>query len=227
MSCSSGQTHDDGMLGIVQTWTTRWPSTGQRRLRCSRMRRPRRSSSPSLDIPRYSRPAKQVQSACIIAERLSYRNNRYHKLHPQSHQVLSLMFMSTKPRPLQRVRDLSFDWRYMMRGLVIDKMRGNILKIDRHKYVKLAQHGFQALTRDARLTTYNATAFRCGTAPATSGWHPSLFGAISCPHASISMKAASDPHVTCTFRLRMDPCANLHLQRRHKQGLPFFLHFHL
>ena len=35
--------------------------------------------------------------------------------------------------PLQALHDLSFDYRYMMRGLVIDKRRGNMLKVDRHK----------------------------------------------------------------------------------------------
>ena len=51
--------------------------------------------------------------------------------------------------------DLTFDWRYMARGLVIDKKRGNILKIDRHKYVKIAHHGFSPLSREERMETYN------------------------------------------------------------------------
>lgn len=53
------------------------------------------------------------------------------------------------------LHELTFDWRYMARGLVIDKRRGNILKVDRHKYVKLAFHGFAALRRDERMGTYN------------------------------------------------------------------------
>lgn len=52
--------------------------------------------------------------------------------------------------------DIEFDWRYMTRGLVIDKQRGNVIKVDRHKYVKLAYHGFQELDRDERMATYNA-----------------------------------------------------------------------
>lgn len=50
--------------------------------------------------------------------------------------------------------ELEFDWQYMMRGLVIDKKRGNILKVDRHKYVKIAYHGFSQLPRQERLNTY-------------------------------------------------------------------------
>ncbi len=56
---------------------------------------------------------------------------------------------------LQELKDFKFDWRYMMRGLTIDKKRGNILKIDRHKYVKLAYHGFRKLNRAERLAVYN------------------------------------------------------------------------
>jgi HAD superfamily 5'-nucleotidase-like hydrolase len=52
------------------------------------------------------------------------------------------------------LREFEFDWRYMTRGLVIDKARGNVLKVDRHKYVKLAYHGFTPLARAERLATY-------------------------------------------------------------------------
>ena len=43
----------------------------------------------------------------------------------------------------------------MCRGLIIDKRRGNMLKADRHKYVKLAFHGFAPLSREARMAQYN------------------------------------------------------------------------
>ena len=55
---------------------------------------------------------------------------------------------------------LEFDCSYMTRGLVIDKRRGNILKVDRHKYVKVAQHGFAQLSREERLTAYHASSAR-------------------------------------------------------------------
>ena len=78
----------------------------------------------------------------------------------------------------QELKDYRFDWRYMVRsslcllssssstrqlsasslckvrGLTIDKQRGNMLKIDRHKYVKIAYHGFRQLSREQRLSTY-------------------------------------------------------------------------
>ena len=56
--------------------------------------------------------------------------------------------------PKQLLETLKFDPNYMVRGLVVDKKRGNILKMDRHSYVKVAYHGFEALNTDDRLRTY-------------------------------------------------------------------------
>ncbi|KAL9238005.1 hypothetical protein vseg_012487 [Gypsophila vaccaria] len=56
--------------------------------------------------------------------------------------------------------DWSFDWKYMVRGLVLDKKRGNILKMDRHKYVKVAYHGFRELSKDEKIETYGNTLTR-------------------------------------------------------------------
>ncbi|XP_055835644.1 uncharacterized protein LOC129904135 [Solanum dulcamara] len=48
----------------------------------------------------------------------------------------------------------------MVRGLVLDKKRGNILKMDRHKYVKVAYHGFRELSKDDKVATYGNTLLR-------------------------------------------------------------------
>eukprot|EP00249_Psilotum_nudum_P012574 c23862_g1_i1 orf=340-2247(-) len=60
----------------------------------------------------------------------------------------------------QELLQWEFDWKYMVRGLVLDKRRGNILKMDRHKYVKVAYHGFQEISRDCRMATYGNTLSR-------------------------------------------------------------------
>ena len=38
--------------------------------------------------------------------------------------------------------------------------RGNIIKVDRHKYVKVAYHGFRQLTSEERNKCYNQSAVR-------------------------------------------------------------------
>ncbi|TXG52221.1 hypothetical protein EZV62_021390 [Acer yangbiense] len=56
--------------------------------------------------------------------------------------------------------DWSFDSKYMVRGLVLDKKRGNILKMDRHKYVKLAYHGFREMCKEDKVDAYGSTLIR-------------------------------------------------------------------
>ncbi|CAI9282975.1 unnamed protein product [Lactuca saligna] len=53
--------------------------------------------------------------------------------------------------------DWSFDWTYMVRGLVFVKKRGNILKMDSHKYVKVAYQRFRLLLKDKKVATYGNT----------------------------------------------------------------------
>merc|ERR1739841_54190 len=56
--------------------------------------------------------------------------------------------------PKEILTSLTFDETYMVRGLVIDKKRGNVLKMDRHNYVKVVVHGFKEVSAEERLATY-------------------------------------------------------------------------
>lgn len=55
----------------------------------------------------------------------------------------------------KKILDFEFDNTHMIRGLVIDKKRGNILKMDRHRYVKVAYHGFRELSSVERKKIYD------------------------------------------------------------------------
>ena len=59
----------------------------------------------------------------------------------------------------KEVLKFELDHTYMVRGLAVDKERGNILKIDRHNYVKVAYHGWQELSSEERNATYNQAPF--------------------------------------------------------------------
>ncbi len=52
------------------------------------------------------------------------------------------------------IRDLKYDPRFVIRGLVVDKELGNILKLDRHRHVGRAFHGREPLSRDERRELY-------------------------------------------------------------------------
>lgn len=50
--------------------------------------------------------------------------------------------------------DLQYDQGFVIRGLIVDKRRGNILKMDRHHYVVQAYHGTRKLPPEMRRTLY-------------------------------------------------------------------------
>ncbi len=61
------------------------------------------------------------------------------------------------PEELSRVK---FDPNFVIRGLLVDRERGNLLKVDAHKYVKIAFHGRQRLEKEERHRFYNAESFK-------------------------------------------------------------------
>ncbi|MEO1481394.1 MAG: HAD-IG family 5'-nucleotidase [Myxococcota bacterium] len=52
------------------------------------------------------------------------------------------------------IRDLRYDPRFVIRGLIVDKELGNILKLDRHRHVGRAYHGREPLSREKRHELY-------------------------------------------------------------------------
>lgn len=56
-----------------------------------------------------------------------------------------------------QVLDFTFDHTFWARGLIIDTQRGNFLKIDRHKYVRVAHHGFDRISSTTRKHLYSRT----------------------------------------------------------------------
>lgn len=97
------------------------------------------------------RPAHTATSCMYVCRHWFTKSKRASQKHELIHDAsdVKLAFLL-----LQELLDFEFDFRYMMRGLIIDKKRGNILKMDRHKYVKVAFHGFRKLSREERLITY-------------------------------------------------------------------------
>ena len=55
------------------------------------------------------------------------------------------------------VLDFQYDHTHWTRGLIIDTQRGNFLKIDRHKYVRVAYHGFDRMSSPSRKFLYSRT----------------------------------------------------------------------
>ena len=58
---------------------------------------------------------------------------------------------------------LPFDTSFPIRGLFVDKKLGNVLKMDRYRYVKRAYHGTRRMSRDERRSLYASRPIRPGT----------------------------------------------------------------
>ena len=55
----------------------------------------------------------------------------------------------------EELRNADYPTDFPIRGLLIDRKLGNILKMDRYKYVKMAYHGTRRLSLEERRTTYH------------------------------------------------------------------------
>jgi len=54
----------------------------------------------------------------------------------------------------EEIKGLVYDPRWAIRGLMVDRLNGNVFKMDRHAYVGRCYHGFRELTHDERRATY-------------------------------------------------------------------------
>jgi len=67
----------------------------------------------------------------------------------------------------ERILRMHYRTDFPIRGLLIDREYGNVLKMDRYKYVKKAYHGLRELGRDERRDLYHTTRLR----PETRRYH--------------------------------------------------------
>lgn len=62
-----------------------------------------------------------------------------------------------------RLRHMQYRTDFPIRGLLIDRKLGNVLKMDRYRYVKKAYHGMREIDRDERRQLYHRRRLRPGT----------------------------------------------------------------
>lgn len=84
-----------------------------------------------------------------------YHRNEFEAL--AFRETLKKFIDSGYPEELSR---LKFDPNFLIRGLMVDMDEGNLLKVDAHKYVKLAFHGHEKLEKSIRHEKYNSESFK-------------------------------------------------------------------
>ena len=60
----------------------------------------------------------------------------------------------------KELNELKFNPKFVIRGLLVDRNKGNLLKVDTHKYVKVAYHGHKKLEKSDRSNLYNAQGYK-------------------------------------------------------------------
>ena len=58
------------------------------------------------------------------------------------------------------LRTIEYDSEFVIRGLVVDKRHGNLFKMDKHRHVRRAFHGFEPLDKEARRRVYRSETIR-------------------------------------------------------------------
>ena len=77
---------------------------------------------------------------------------RTEKLEQLAHK-LTVEKLITRGYP-KEIAQLTFDPKFVLRGLTVDKQTGNILKLDRHNHVSRVYHGRKSLSRAERNRIY-------------------------------------------------------------------------
>lgn len=83
---------------------------------------------------------------------IRYQTHAFEKL---SHSVMKEKLIK-KGYP-EIVRTLPFDYELAIRGLVIDKKRGNVLKLNRHSAIRASFHGLKAIDYKTQQKMYKST----------------------------------------------------------------------
>lgn len=93
-------------------------------------------------------------------------------------QIDALSIAATVKKLVERgyppyLAEARYETGFAMRGLFIDKKYGNVLKMDRYKYVGRAWHGMRELSRDERHALYHTR--RCKVAAPRFHWIDTLY----------------------------------------------------
>ena len=84
---------------------------------------------------------------------------RYREIEDLAFRITQRKLVEKRGHP-EEILEIPFDPEFVVRGLVIDRRRGNILKMDYHNYVVRAFHGRRPLSAEQRKKTYRSRRVR-------------------------------------------------------------------
>jgi len=116
-------------------------------------------TTTEIDVPRKNRVFcnrnLRMDSIEMIGFDMDYTLALYHQDRLERLSIeLTLGKLIEKHGYPEPIRELHYDPRWAIRGVMVDRQLGNVFKLDRHSYVGRCYHGFRELTHDERKATY-------------------------------------------------------------------------
>ncbi len=116
-------------------------------------------TTTEIDVPRKNRVFcnrnLRMDSIEMIGFDMDYTLALYHQDRLERLSIeLTLGKLIEKHGYPEPIRDLTYDPRWAIRGVMVDRQLGNVFKLDRHSYVGRCYHGFRELTHDERKAIY-------------------------------------------------------------------------
>jgi len=116
-------------------------------------------TTTEIDVPRKNRVFcnrnLRMDSIEMIGFDMDYTLALYHQDRLERLSIeLTLGKLIEKHGYPEPIRELNYDPRWAIRGVMVDRQLGNVFKLDRHSYVGRCYHGFRELTHDERKTIY-------------------------------------------------------------------------
>ncbi len=84
---------------------------------------------------------------------IRYNSTNFERL---SHTIMKEKLVKNKNYP-EAVASLPFDYQLTIRGLVIDRQRGNLLKVNRYSAIRASHHGLEAIDFKTQQKIYKST----------------------------------------------------------------------
>jgi HAD superfamily 5'-nucleotidase-like hydrolase len=116
-------------------------------------------TTTEIDVPRKNRVFcnrnLRMDSIEMIGFDMDYTLALYHqdKLEQLSIQLTLTKLIEKHGYP-EEIRNLVYDPKWAIRGLMVDRQFGNVFKMDRHAYVGRCYHGFKELDQEQRRASY-------------------------------------------------------------------------
>ncbi len=143
---------------------------------------------------------------------IRYHSDQFELL---SHTVIKDKLIKNKSYP-ETIRSLPFDYKIAIRGLVIDKKKGNLLKLNRHSAIRASLHGLLPIDHKTQQKLYKSTYIDLGDTNYVA-IDTAFSVSLAVIFAQLVEMKKSEPGLFPDYAVIADDCINA-LDEAHRDG---------